>query len=188
MTFLGNFKISVEQIIDCLDGSDLDLLDSDDDSDWEDNQIDLKQSEENLSNYSIDSYCKESDHEISMPKPKTGAKKQKGKKKVMEWSNKDEFDAGNTEWADEFTGFGHVENSPIMDILSKYFSNDLFESIANETNIYTLTMTGVSIKTNAFNLKFGNSLALTFRWGILVTLEYECIGKRLRELIRLQMQ
>ena len=152
MTFLGNCKISVEQIIDCLDDSDLDLLDSDDDSDWEDSQIDLKQSEENLSNYSIDSDDKESDHEISMSKPKTGAKKQKGKKKVMEWSNKDEFDAGNTEWADEFTGFGHVENSPI-DILSKYFSDDLFESIANETNIYTLTMTGVSIKTNAFEIQ-----------------------------------
>ena len=57
-----------------------------------------------------------------------------------------------TEWADEFTGFGHVENSPI-DILSKYFSDDLFESIANETNIYTLTMTGVSIKTNAFEIR-----------------------------------
>ena len=70
----------------------------------------------------------------------------------MESSNKDEFDAGNTEWADEFTGFGHVENSPI-DILSKYFSDDLFESIANETNIYTLTMTGVSIKTNAFEIR-----------------------------------
>ena len=78
MTFLGNYKISVEQIIDCLDDSNLDLLVSDDDSDWEDNQIDLKQSEENLSNYSVDSNDKESDHEISMSEQKTGAKKQKG--------------------------------------------------------------------------------------------------------------
>ena len=81
---------------------------------------------------------------MKMPRTNTSIKGNKRQKNANKnnWS-KGLFDAGNSLWGGEFD-IGDVRHSP-LEPLMKCFTEDLFEAIANETNVYSMTTTGSSM-------------------------------------------
>ena len=97
------------------------------------------------------------DAPLKMPQTNTSIKGNNRRQKNANENNwsKGLFDAGNTLWGGEFD-IGDVRHSP-LELLMKYFTEDFFETIANETNVYSMTTTGSSINTNSFEIR-------TFFW------------------------
>ena len=149
-TLLGRCNranVSLNDIIAALDDSDMSISGSEDESDgYEPEEDDYGRKSESSLSQSSDEDAPLAQTNIS----KKGSNKKQKNANKNNWK-KGLFDAGNILWDGEFD-IGHVRYSP-LELLMKYFTEDLFETIANETNVYSMTATGSSMNTNSFEIR-----------------------------------
>ena len=167
-------NISVDDILTQLDESDIDFLSTDDE--YENDDIECV-SEPTKSSSDFELVFNDTGESDAIPSTSssTSAKqlKEKSKKKllsttattsaienaVINWTG-NYFISRNIEWEDQFH-IGDKKHSP-LEILMKYFPNELFEKFATESNIYCMRETGTNLDTTPTEIQqfFGMNILM----------------------------